>query len=466
MGNSLRISSNSLAGSGFDIAIIAGYLPICFVQALQLAFSFKKTYRNMNYRNITALIALATPFISQANEYQEVLQRLSVESPEFVLHANMEQDFSTLGNLFTEAYRAYQMATPEAPPVPINYEMLFQRLGLTTLKSFTITSEKIGEKGFMNQALFHFDGAPGGAFHLMGDTNQPFTIASEAPADAAMAAEFRIKGSAFLDMVRLIAIDIMGPLGEGLIDAQLSQPITPDGLTILDVANRLDTRCLFAVKPDTESNPAMGPLTGMVAIKMVGIGDLLSSLEPLLQGSGFVRSTDGPSSAWTLSLPNPELPLSISIETIPQTNDLLLTLSEGSRDWFLADDRKIGSSEAFKLAVEDFPSTGVSLWYDDGTISAMQVDNFITEFESNPNLAPVMESLANFMKGFVGGQSGISYFEEDAYRVMSLQKTSYKTQFAVAGMVVPMSLAASLPGLVAAQDPMSDEENTEDLPPQ
>ena len=372
-----------------------------------------------------------------------------------VLHANLEQDFSVLGQFLTKAYLGYQSTSPEIPPIPVDYEMLFQRLGLTHLRGATFTSEREPEGGFLNKGIFLFDGAPSGAFLLTGSSNQPFTILSAAPADAAAVGEVGLEGTALLDLIRNVAIDLMGPMGQGLIDAQLSQPITADGLTALDIVNRLNTRVLLAIKPgaldETDANPAMVLLKGHIAVRVLGVGDLMASLAPMLQGVGFIPAEDG--SAWTFASPSPELPIELRLESLPGSNDLLITTSSASRDWFLTSAGRIGESTALQEAISGFPQAGLSLWYDDGTLGALQIDNALADLGEDEKLAPLMESLATFLKAFTGPQSGVSYLEEDAYRVISRQPTSYKTQAALSAVAIPVSLAAAFSQVDAAQEP-------------
>lgn len=404
----------------------------------------------MKNRTIALLSSLLLPFIGQAQSYQESMDRLSAENPEFVFHADLDQDFSVLGNFLTKAYLAYQTTSPEIPPVPVDYEMLFTRLGLTNLRSATFTSERETGGAFLNKGIFLFEGAPGGAFLLNGSTNQPFTILSSAPADAAAFGEVGLEGTALLEIIRNVAIDLMGPMGQGLIDAQLSQPVTPDGLTGLDIINRLNTRIQVAFKPgtpdDTEAHPAMVLLKGNLAIRLMGVGDLLTSVAPLLQGVGFMPTESG--TAWTFTSPSPELPLELQLEALSDSNDLLITTSPASRDWILTSGNSIAESAELQEAIKDFPLSGLSIWYDDGTIGELQIDNALADLKDNEKLLPVMDSLVSFLKAFTGAQSGVTWLEDDAYRSLSRQPTSYKTQAALTAVAIPVGVVA---GFTAAQ---------------
>jgi hypothetical protein len=405
----------------------------------------------MKYITIASLIVATLSLNAESNPYQESLDRLSVANPEFVFHLNLEDDFTIFGNFLSEAYLAYLSASPETPPVPVNFDLLFQRLGLSNLRAFTMTSQRSPKGGFINQNLFLFDGSPSGAFHLTGDLNQPFSLPVDAPADANFVAEFNLNAKALVEMIRNLAIDMMGPMGEGIINAQLVQPITPDGLTLQDIIDRLNTRVQVAIKPNLkamEDGPvALALLNGQFAMRADNLGELLVSLAPILQGAGFTELTDPGQSGWKLSVPVEEFPITVYIQTVTDSNDLLITLSGGSKDWFLSSPEKIGSSAEFLAAIEGFPKSGLSLWYDDGTISSLQISNLKSGFEENPEMLPFMESIVGIMNNFTGKQAGVSFLEDDAYRVESWQTTSYKSQVALAGIALPMGILSAVPQL-------------------
>lgn len=388
---------------------------------------------------------MLAPLAGLANAYQDALARLSADDPEFVFHANLRNDFNTAGNLLSEFYLAYMQMAPDVPPVPVDFLKVFQRFGLANLDSVTVVSEKSDRGGFLNQSLFLFDGRPGGIFNLTGQDNTPFSILNQAPVDADFLAELNIDGQVLFEIIRGLAVDAMGPLGEGLIEMQMTQPINAEGLTLQDLISRSRTRVQMALQPDysTEDEPGiLAVLKGRGIVRLEGMGDLLAMLAPVLQQSGFVQDGD----RLKAEFPIPGMPgaLGFILEELPESNDLLLSFSEGSRDWYLSPAQPAIASPDVLTAISGFPDSGLALWYSSERISELQIDRLDSGMPDSEPVTRMLALLKNTLMRFTGPQAGVSFLEQDAYRTLSWQPTSYKTHLALAGIAVPMGIVANL----------------------
>jgi hypothetical protein len=388
------------------------------------------------------------PLATFGSTYSDSLQRLSVEDPEFVFYTDLQNDFSSAGTFLTEAYLAYLSTSPEGvPPIPVDFNRLFTTLGFSPLTGVIATSEANPEFGFTNQMMFTFEEAPSGVFLLAGDRNQPFSIRESAPADAQLVAEMNLNGVILFQIVRKLVVDMMGPLGEGMIDAQMNQPVIENGPTLAEIINRLTTQIQVALKPsfNEESTlpPAMAFFDGHSIIHISNVADLMQSFAPMLQQAGFTSMDEPGGTTWSLSVPAGPVPISVFLQTVPGSNDLIVSFNKDSRDWFLGGGPAIGSSPAFSKSIAGLPETGLSFWYSTAEMSQLQIQNLDAQLPESANIKPVLDVVKRFLMKFTGEQSGVSFLDGNAYRVISFQPTSYKTNLALAGAVIPIGFASS-----------------------
>ncbi|MGC9450794.1 MAG: hypothetical protein ACP5I4_05040 [Oceanipulchritudo sp.] len=389
-------------------------------------------------------LALGLPGLAMANSCPQTMERLSVGNPEFIFYANLENDFATAGAFLSEMYLGYLQTAPQVPPIPVDFRALFNRLGLGNLNSVAMVSEASPKGGFLNQSLFVFDGAPGGVFLIAGSGNQPFGILREAPADADLIAEFNFNGPALYQIIRALVIDFMGPLGEGIIDGQMSQPLNEQGLTLQDLVNQSRTRIQIAMRPNYDMLGVPGfvaMLQGNGIIRIAGMGNLLPTLDPFLQQAGFVR--DGDRRKGVFPIPQAGF-ISLILEALPDSNDLLISLTDDSRDWFFSQEGGRDPSPALAKALAGLPTEGLSFWYVHERVGELQIDRMDQAIPAENPAAPLLGKLKGFLKKYTGPQAGVALLEEDAYHVLSWQPVSYKTHLALAGLGVPVGLAAAV----------------------
>ena len=422
----------------------------------------------MKNRILILLAGALAPLAGFSGSFENAYSRLAATSPEFVFHANLEGDFAKAGDLLSEVYLGYLQMNPDVPPIPVDFQRIFNRLGLENLNSVTFVSEKSAKGGFLNQSLFLFDGRPSGVFHLMGQENRPFTILNEAPADADLFAEFNFNGPVLYEIIRGLVIDAMGPMGQGLLDMQMAQPLNEDGMTLMDLVNRLQTRVQVAVKASDSALNVPGIiaiLQGQAVIRLGGLGDLLAGLEPILQQGGFVQ--EGNRYSTTLPIPGLDGGLTVVIESLADAGDLLLSFSEQSRDWFLNPLQPAITSPEVIQAIAGFPDTGLSIWYSNERIAELQISGMDASLQDAPETPAFLSSLKEFLMEFTGPQAGVTFLEEDAHRSMSWQPTSYKTNLAIAGMVVPIGIASAIAeeAKKAAEQPAAEEPEVEEEAP-
>ena len=415
----------------------------------------------MKFLKIFATAATVLPITSVAASFSESLEKLSVSNPEFVAYADFQGDFQAAGSFLTDAYLAYLMTSPDIPPIPVDFNRLFEHLGFSAMQSATAVSEAREGGGFVNQAIIEFSSPPSGLFVLSGDSNQPFDIVKTAPADADFIAEMNLNGVALYKILRAMVIDIMGPMGEGMIDSQMNKPVVPDGPTIAEIISRLTTRLQVAAKPEIgvggSTNPGLALLQGKAAIRIANIADMLDSLGPLLQQAGFSASAGGETPRYTATIPLQADGLIIHLSGIAGSNDLLVSFNEESEGWFLEGSGSIAESESFQKETAGLPTEGLSFWYATTEMAELQIQQLDAQVEGNEKMLPLITALKSFLMNYTGPQAGVSFLEDNAYRVISYQPTSYKTNIAIAGAIIPISFASSFAAVAQAQAAQAEE---------
>ncbi|NDV61133.1 hypothetical protein G0Q06_01575 [Puniceicoccales bacterium CK1056] len=395
------------------------------------------------------------PFAAMSSPFSGALERLSVENPEFVAYADFRGDVQAAGSFFTDAYLAYLMTGPEVPPIPVDFQRLFENMGLTSLESAVAVSEARSGGGFTNQMLMEFSEAPKGLFVLFGDSNQPFSIQKTAPADADIVLEMNLNGVALYTMIRNVVIDIMGPMGEGIIDAQMNKPILPEGPTVAEIISRLTTRIQIAAKPDggmeVAGPPALAMLQGKAAIRIANVADLLDTFAPILQQAGFTANESAGTTEYKLTVPVETQSLAIFLSPVKGSNDLMVSFNEGSKEWFLQSPESISSSADFQKETAGLPGNGLSFWYTSAAFAEMQIAQLDAQVVGNEKLLPIITALKSLLMNYTGPQAGVSFLEDKAYRVINFQPTSYKTNLALAGAIIPITFASSFAAIAEAR---------------
>lgn len=400
---------------------------------------------------ITALLGAGLSNLHAA-DLASTLERLEISEPEVLIYTDLEGDPAKAGAFLTQAYTAYLMTSPDIPPIPVDASKLLSRIGFLNMKRLVLASEAREGGGFVNQFFVGFDGAPSGLFLLAGDVNRPFSVADTAPFDADLAAEFSFNGVGLYQIIQNIAVDLMGPMGQGMLESTMSQRIGGTGPTFADLLNRLTTQAHIIVKLDEEAepifeNPQIPGLAlpqGQIALRIADIADIFNAFAPMFIEQGFssVGTADAP--AWKFSLPAmPQLP-PLWLTTLGESNDLLLTFSETSREWYTTGARKpLSGSPDFVETIAGMPASGLSFWYANERISRLQVDALDKQLQLDESFQPLIGVIKELLLNHTGPQVGVSRLEEDAYRVISRQPTSYKSSLALFAAAMPLGLIAA-----------------------
>jgi hypothetical protein len=180
----------------------------------------------------------------------------------------------------------------------------------------------------------------------------------------------------------------------------------------------------------------------------------------MFQEQGIIPVGSPEEPAWKFTLPPAAgLPISLYMSTLRETNDLLITLNEETTAWYLNGKRKsIAGSPDFIETISGLPLTGLSFWYSTERMAEFQIQSLDQQLSGSPELAPVMEVAKSFLGRYTGPQVGVARLEDSAYRVISYQPGSYKTNIALAATIMPLGILNGMAMAQEMEDEMEDEE--------
>lgn len=416
---------------------------------------------------IIALLLAVFVINAQANtnNFQETYQELAEGNPELILYVNLEHDFLTLGNGLTRIYNAVLKANPDMMPIPVDFSKLMGHFGLTGLEHMLMASSwSDNHETFLNQAVIQLTENPEGLFKLLGTDNMEFSFAERVPANADVLMEMQFRPMALVDIARKIMIDTMGPTGKALLDGQLNQPMTQDGLTGLDLIQMLDTEIYFAQNVDPvrmenidDENMSLSDYMGDQVWLIKDAGRLPEILAPFLAQYNFRTVPDDPYDAYIIETPwtlNEKLTWVFS--KLPDSGDLLVSNNLDARDWFLAGGESLATNEDFQSMAAAFPDKGLSFWYASENAAQQTQKQMTAAFKQGfqeaveesghnaPDLQPFLNIFQDAIKRFSGKNAGVAYSSDNQLRFKSLQPYSSKTTLALSTLAVPGALTTAM----------------------
>jgi hypothetical protein len=192
------------------------------------------------YRLSSLTIGIASvllPLTSQAN-FEQTSKHLDLDGS-LVGYINFEGDGQEIGTALNDIYQEVTAQTPELPPIPVDFNQLFTNLGFGSLRSVGFSSKEIEPGLHRNRSVSLLNGEPAGLFALYGSDANIFSAAEKAPADATGAITATIKLTALRDTAIAILEQVMGPMGAGIAQQQLTQPIPGSDITINEAIETL-----------------------------------------------------------------------------------------------------------------------------------------------------------------------------------------------------------------------------------
>ncbi len=417
-----------------------------------------KTPSLMNAFRAAALLAAAGAPIAQlsaAETYDLVVDRLDTGG-QFIGFMDISQDPEQLVAAAQSIFEAVKQADPSVPSIPLDFSLLAGRLGLLGFDAMGASSVQEENGLYLNKAYFYFPAGREGIFRVLGGDARPLELADFAPSDAVVAIESDLDLECLRGLVKALAVDVMGAVGEGYVDGALAQPIGPVAWTWNDLLDRADTRLIFSLSlvEDLPGFPVDGGKATLpafdFALGLDGFGDALDLITPMALGSeqAVWSETDGYDMLQMIEERPPELQhVRPVIARIKASNRLIIASRVEYLETCLSNGRKLSAEDHFIEMTRGFPAEGNALSYVSNALpdifAQMMRENAAKE--EDPRSAAAIEAMLETGLFRYSGGASVSVNEAEGVFAISREDSSYKSKI----MAAPIAFAAIAAAVVA-----------------
>lgn len=371
-----------------------------------------------------AALALGSSSIALAGgSFQEVSEHLDLDG-DFIGYMDFDGNGQALGEKLNVIYRDLGPMVPDLPPIPLDFPALFETLGFGSVRSMGMSSTEVEPGLFRNRSVTLLEGDPAGLFKIYGLDPISFRAAEIAPADATSAFSGRVDFNALVETARALAVQIMGPMGEGMLSQGLMQPIPGTDVTAKEAIEALSGGMDLIVSQSFES-PQKQQVKAWVSLH--GAASLLPRLDPLLAQMGIVFEESEAGRVADLSMFMKGAPVGL-FASVPAGSDNLVLYTDA--DWvksFGAGDSGLTSTPNFQRVTAKLPKVAAFHAYSSG----FDTQQLLGAFSSNPEtaaMAPaIVSAIDSLFGGFVSPSASATYREGDALLADSYAGVSYKS---------------------------------------
>ncbi len=358
--------------------------------------------------------------------FQEASEYVDTDG-EFVTYIDFEGDGTAVGSALNAIYTEIITNTPEAIPIPLDFNQLFTHLGFGSIRSMAWSSREIEPGLHKNTTVSLMNGKPQGLFAIYGNEAHTFSAAVKAPADARGAITANIDLTVLRDTAITLANQIMGPMGDGILKQQLAQTIPETDISVNDLIEALSGNIDAFWFESYESGLTDPIFKFWVSFEKAGpLLDRLRLLEEALRITFTEEET-----ALKAKLKLPEESFNLFVEAPKASNELIIYTNA---DWSAnSEGPRLTENPEFKALVEPLPDQGLLFYYTGET----DVEPFLEALTSFPQAVRYKNACQLAIDLFVGGflkpSAGAIYLKDSNF--VSEQYGSYSTKQTV--MTIP-----------------------------
>jgi type IV pilus assembly protein PilA len=392
-------------------------------------------------RGLLVFLSVALPLAPAVADYDEAIEYLDTDGA-LLAYLNFSGDGAEIAAALNAIYADVTTASPELPPIPLDFNQLFRALGFHSLEAFAMSSKEIEPGLHRNRSVTLFQGAPAGLMSLYGvDEAGSFTAAELAPADASGAITATLDLKALETTAIAVLQQAMGPMGEGLIRQQLSQTVPSTSLTYARLLEALSGK-VDGFWRQTYEDDLSSEFEFFIQFES-GAG-LLADLRPWLEGRGIEAVTEGSRTRFDLSsLLPPEATFELYAETTESSGALRIYTSV---DWnHETPGPRLSADPSFRALAERLPAKGIAFNYS----AEADMGNLLAAVKMFPEAAPyapAIESAYDFLIGpYMQANFTVSRMEGEV--MISDQLAGFSTKQVVT--TVPLMIGGGLTAAMA-----------------
>lgn len=408
----------------------------------------------------SVLLALTLTSSTALANFEEASAHIDLDGS-MLGYMNFEGDGLEIGTALNEIYQQILASTPQMPPIPVDFNLLIENLGFGSLKAIAMSSKDVEPGLCHNRSITLLNGAPQGLFRIYNTEPLTFTAADKAPADATGAITASVNIGALRDTSTQVMQQIMGPMGAGLIQQQLTQVIPGSDISYNEAIDLLsgkwDAFWLQSYGEDFQQEFKFW-------VSIEDGGSALARLQSIAENLGAVFIEDDNTLKANLSaVLGEEAPFGLYLEAPKQSGELIIY---SHSDWTPNSDApRLNESQAFKNFANRLPRKAMAFNYSKGADLAPITASLSALPQAAQYIEAAQSALNLFIGDFLKPSMAVTYM--DGENMVSDQYASFSAKQVI--MTFPtiaaggIGAAMAIPAFNKARTPSQEKAVTNNL---
>lgn len=392
--------------------------------------------------------------LAHANSFERAAQHIDVDGS-FFAFVEFDGDGQEIGLKLNQIYESVLAANPNITPIPIDFPSLFDTLGFGSVHSMAMSSKELADGQVRNASVTLLDGEPAGLMNLYGLDPIEFRAAQIAPADTTTALSGQIRVTALRDTIHALATQLLGPMGDGLVQQNLGNPLFGTDLTGNEIIEALSGQAdlVMAQKLRPDGQPDI-----RFWASIAGAGALLPRLQSLSE-SLPITFADTPAglTADLSALLGENAPFPLYVRA-PSKGD---SLEIYNQDGWVNATGGLTADPKFQRATAHLPKEAAMFSYSAGFDPEEVYKLLAQEASIAPYLPVIRQAVDLLLSDLIAPAAGAMYRDGDA--IVSEQYADYSFKELLAVVPVGVGAAVAVPAIQQAMQKKVDVAVTNNL---